>query len=185
MSEAAYIALPDELFEVSGGSAFSGAFDLRELKVGPDTLRFDEPLPWDVFITNTGEGTLFVSGTISGDAIVECARCLEPFVMDLEGDVEGWVFLSDPGDDLPEDMEEDEFVVVDEHRGADIGVFLKAALVLDVPYVPLHDEDCQGLCPQCGKNLNEGPCDCPDIHDEDFENAKNPFAALKDFKFEN
>ena len=61
MAAQTYIKLPDELFEVSGGSAFSGAFDLRELKVGPDTLRFDEPLPWDVFITNTGEGTLFVS----------------------------------------------------------------------------------------------------------------------------
>ena len=185
MAASTYIALPDELFEVSGGSAFSGLLDLPELRVGPDTLRFDEPLPWSVFVSNTGEGTLLASGSISGTATTECARCLEPFELDLDGEVEGWIFLTDPGDDLPEDMEEDEFLVLDEHRGVDIGTFLQAALVLDAPLVPLHDEDCRGLCPQCGKNLNEGPCDCSNEPDPDFENAKNPFAALKDFKFDN
>ena len=185
MAASTYIALPDELFEVSGGSAFSGELDLPELKAGPDTLRFDEPLPWNAYVSNTGEGALLVSGSIAGVATTDCARCLEPFELDLDGELESWIFLTDPGDDLPEDMEEDEFVVIDEHHGVDIAPFLEAALVLDMPLVPLHDEDCQGLCPQCGKNLNEGPCGCSTEPDPDFEQARNPFAALKDFKFEN
>ena len=185
MASSTYISLTDELFEVSGGSAFNGILEMPELKAGPDLLRFSEPLPWSAFIANTGEGSLLVSGSISGTATVDCARCLEPFELDLDGEIEGFIFLKDPGDDLPEDMEEDEFEVVDEHRGVDIRPFLEAALVLDVPLVPLHDEDCKGLCPNCGKNLNEGPCDCSNEPDPDFEVAKNPFAALKDFKFDN
>jgi len=185
VTSSTYITMTDELFEVSGGSAFNGSLCLEELKVGPDTLRFAEPLPWNVFVANTGEGSLLVTGSISGMATTDCARCLEPFEIDLEGEVEGFVFLTDPGDDLPEDMEEDEYEVLDEHRGVDIRTFLEAALVLDAPLVPLHDEDCLGLCPNCGKNLNEGPCDCNDEPDPDFEAAKNPFAALKDYKFDN
>lgn len=185
MAASTYITVSDELFEVSGGSAFSGDLQLEELKVGPDMLRFSDPLPWNVFISNTGEGSLLVTGSISGIAVMDCARCLEPFEIDLEGEVEGFVFLKDPGDNLPEDVDEGEFEVLDEHHGVDIRAFLEAALVLDVPLVPLHDEDCQGLCPTCGKNLNDGPCACDREPDPDFEDAKNPFAALKDFKFDN
>ena len=170
---------------MSGGSAFSGNLELPELQVGPDTFRFQESLPWQVFIVNSGEGSLLASGQISGTATTDCARCLEPFELDFQGEIEGFIFLADPGDDLPEDMDEDEFLVADEYRGVDIAPFLTAALVLDAPLVPLHDDDCKGLCPECGKNLNEGPCDCMTEEDPDFEAARNPFAALKDFKFDN
>jgi uncharacterized protein len=135
------------------------------------------------FITNTGEGSLLVTGGISGEATSDCARCLETVALDFEGEIEGWIYLKDPGDKLPEDMEEDEYLVVDEHNGVDLSVFLKAALVLDAPLIPLHDEDCLGLCPTCGKNLNEGPCSCNNEPDPDFEVAKNPFAALKGLDF--
>ena len=185
MGASTYITLTEELFEVSGSSTFSGALDLPELAVDPDVFRFAEPLPWNVLVVNTGEGSLMVTGGISGVAQTDCARCLEPFELDFEGEVEGFIFLTDPGDDLPEDMDEDEFVVLDEHRGVDVRTFLEAALVLDAPLVPLHDEDCLGLCPECGKNLNEGPCDCSREPDPDFELAKNPFAALKDYRFDN
>ena len=37
---------------------------------------------------------------------------------------------------------------------------LREAVMLDLPAQPLCSEQCQGLCPQCGKNLNEGACDC-------------------------
>ncbi|MCQ5072305.1 YceD family protein, partial [Adlercreutzia sp. DFI.6.23] len=55
-----------------------------------------------------------------------------------------------------------------------------AALLLEVPLVPLCDDDCKGLCPQCGANLDEGPCGCS--RDEADVEA-SPFAALKNFDF--
>lgn len=180
-----YIELPEELFEGSGSSAYSGVLQLDQLRVGPDTYVFQEELPWNVVVIGAGEGQFMVSGSIEGLATTDCARCLEPFQIDLDGEVEGFIFVTDPGDDLPEEMDEDEFVVMDEHHGADIRTFLEAALVLDAPRVPIHDDDCKGLCPQCGANLNEGPCGCTNEPDSDFEANKNPFAALKDFKFDN
>ena len=48
------------------------------------------------------------------------------------------------------------------------------------------DEDCQGLCPTCGANLNEGPCGCEPVSEEETgdEAPPNPFSVLKGFPFE-
>ena len=62
-----------------------------------------------------------------------------------------------------------------------------AAIVFELPLVPLCDEDCKGLCPTCGANLNEGPCGCEKEQSDgpdEFELAKNPFAALANFSFD-
>jgi uncharacterized protein len=37
---------------------------------------------------------------------------------------------------------------------------LREALLLRAPHFPLCSSECKGLCPQCGRNLNEGPCTC-------------------------
>ena len=52
------------------------------------------------------------------------------------------------------------------------------ALLVALPLKPLCREDCAGLCPQCGANLNEGPCGCePDTEDDRW-------AALRELKLE-
>lgn len=43
----------------------------------------------------------------------------------------------------------------------DLGPLVRDAVVLGLPLAPLCHEGCRGLCPTCGANLNEGPCDCP------------------------
>ena len=48
------------------------------------------------------------------------------------------------------------------------------------PFVILCKEDCKGLCPTCGADLNEGPCACDSSDDIDPD---NPFAVLKNLKF--
>ena len=53
---------------------------------------------------------------------------------------------------------------------------IQAAIVLDVPIIPLCTDDCKGLCTTCGANLNEGPCGCQ--HENDV-NPNSPFAALQ------
>ena len=57
-------------------------------------------------------------------------------------------------------MEGDEFDFLPDNRKIDLVPLIVAALLLEVPLVPLCDDDCKGLCPQCGANLNEGPCGC-------------------------
>ena len=64
---------------------------------------------------------------------------------------------------------------------------LPFGFVFELPLVPLCDEDCKGLCPTCGANLNEGPCGCEKEQSDgpdECELAKNPFAALANFSFD-
>jgi uncharacterized protein len=46
------------------------------------------------------------------------------------------------------------------HDRVDLEPLARESLILDLPLVPLCREDCRGLCPTCGKDLNEGHCGC-------------------------
>ena len=46
-------------------------------------------------------------------------------------------------------------------RRPDLSELIRQTLLVSLPLQPLCREACAGLCPQCGKNWNEGPCDCP------------------------
>ena len=70
--------------------------------------------------------------------------------------------------------------MLSESHAIDLVPLVEQALLLELPLVPLCDDDCRGLCPRCGANLNEGPCQC----DDGPVGEDNPFAALKDFKFD-
>ena len=90
----------------------------------------------------------------------ECARCLAPvdgvFSLDFERTVatEGMLSENASGED------DDEYVVV---HGSELDVdeALTEELVLAFPNKLLCSEDCQGLCPKCGKPRREGDCGCP------------------------
>jgi uncharacterized protein len=179
--DATTISIPQELFAPAESSSFAGTYTLPVLKAGPDLYDFAEPLTWSVEVTNTGEA-LLVTGTVEGVGRTACARCLDPFDVQIIGDVEGY-FLMKAGEKPDEEMEEDEFSVLDPSNTIDLVPLLNAAILVDLPLVPLCREDCKGLCPDCGINLNEETCDCAAKRAEtaaEEEDAKNPFAALKD-----
>ncbi len=52
-----------------------------------------------------------------------------------------------------------EYVLVPDCK-VDLAGLLREDVLLDLPWKFLCREDCKGLCPRCGKNLNEGPCTC-------------------------
>ena len=56
----------------------------------------------------------------------------------------------------------------------DLRPFLEEALLVFMPFAPLCDKDCKGLCQSCGENLNERTCDCK------HEKIDPRFEALKD-----
>lgn len=175
--------IPQSLFVLAQCETFSGEFDLGTLSVGPDDFVFEEPLQWQVSVTNTG-GALLLMGDVSGTARTECARCIEPFRFDVVGTVEGYFLI--PGEEaegLDEELGEDEFETLPEDSTIDLEPILKAAILLELPLVPLCGEDCLGLCPQCGANLNDGACDC-EPEEEERVGANNPFGVLKSLKFD-
>lgn len=173
------IHIPPELFAPAESSHFEGTYDLPVLKAGPDLYSFAEPVSWQVDVTNTGDAFL-VTGTVEASAATSCARCLERAEFPLYGEVEGYFLIGDA--QAPEDMDDDEFDVLPEDNDIDMEPLIQAALLLEIPLVPLCQDECLGLCPTCGASLNEGACDCEPPAEEEPE---NPFAVLKGLSFDN
>lgn len=120
-------------------------------------VRFPSPMKVKGEITNTA-GYMRMTLTLSVDYETECARCLRPlsgcFSLNLEKTVATKELLGDLDEDRLDDFAiiEDGFLDMDEQ--------LCEQLEMEFPARFLCWEDCKGLCPKCGKNLNDGPCGC-------------------------
>jgi len=103
-----------------------------------------------------------VKGKLDTSLEADCARCIEPVVHKLSREFD---LLYRP---LGSDAGRDELSVTDAE--AEIGYYQGEGLLLEdavreqvllaLPLKMICREDCKGLCPQCGKNLNEGDCSC-------------------------
>jgi DUF177 domain-containing protein len=126
---------------------------------------------------------VYVEGSVEGALELECSRCLaryrqglrEPFRLVLEpagqrtpADPEAARALARDGLCLGDDLD------TGWYRGAEIQLDAVCLEVvsLALPVKPLCREDCAGLCPHCGADRNERPCDCAEVAPE------SPFAVL-------
>jgi uncharacterized protein len=57
-------------------------------------------------------------------------------------------------------FDQEEIFPIDDHHQIDLTEMLRQNVLLALPMVTLCQEDCKGLCPQCGHDLNLGPCEC-------------------------
>ena len=118
---------------------------------------FPSPMKVKGQITNTA-GYMRMTLTTSVEYVAQCARCLSPvsgvFTLDLEKTVAPRDLLGDL-----DEYKLDEFAII-EDGFLDMDEQLLEQLEMEFPMRFLCHEDCKGLCPKCGKNLNEGECDC-------------------------
>jgi uncharacterized protein len=113
----------------------------------------------ELSITRTGKG-LFVSGELTIDDKGTCGRCLETFEYAGKLKVEEeFLPTVDIVTGLPLEARDDAFQI-DEHHQIDIGDILYQYACMSVPMKLVCKEDCAGICPTCGKNLNKGKCRC-------------------------
>ena len=89
------------------------------------------------------DGMLIVRGSLSVLIEAHCARCTQIFSTTVSDSG----FLRD-------------FPAIEGIEEVDITEDIREALILNLPHFPLCDGACRGLCPQCGKSLNDGPCGC-------------------------
>lgn len=131
------------------------------------------------------DGLVF-TGRIEAPLTAECTRCLKP--IDPDWTVNATLFFpyDAPGADdgrgngeveiiAGEDEAEDVYPLSSDGAFADMESPLRDTLVEALPLQPLCREDCLGLCPQCGVDLNENP-----DHHHDVTDIR--FAALEQFK---
>jgi uncharacterized protein len=96
-------------------------------------------------------GGIDAVGTVSAPWVGICRRCTAPVTGELR------IAVRERFGDAP--IAEDELYPIADGT-IDLGPLVRDAIVLELPMAPLCREDCQGLCPQCGADRNEGECDC-------------------------
>lgn len=118
-------------------------------------------LSGQVRLLRTIDGVL-VTGALSTSLGLVCDRCLEPFVQQVDIELEDEFRPSIDivsGASLPV-SHDDEANIIDEHHILDLHEVVRQRILLSQPLHPLCRADCRGLCSNCGQNLNEGACAC-------------------------
>ncbi|NLB17050.1 MAG: DUF177 domain-containing protein [Clostridiales bacterium] len=134
------------------------------IDIGCDIETPPEAAPDDVEFTSAAH----VSGSLSGDVRsmmlkcgikvgykTHCARCFR----DVEGTFETEIFKPVALKGTLDNEEDDEYLIADK-AALDLYIPVNDAIILDFPMRVLCRDDCRGLCPVCGKDLNEGGCAC-------------------------
>jgi uncharacterized protein len=100
----------------------------------------------------------YCRGQVEAEVSLECARCLEPIKQKLTNETDFIVSPFKQGGNIEADDEDR--IYYDNELRADLWEIVRQTVILAVSMKPLCRDDCQGLCPQCGTNLNEKKCKC-------------------------
>jgi len=138
-----------------------------EYDISEDEISLDEdiqvigPLLGHVRIRRTNQG-LLVDGWVDLTLKLSCNRCLKEFEHPMHVTfAEQFYPTVDVISGLPlAPFDEEEIFPIDAHHLVDLTEAVRQNVLLALPMVTLCREDCQGLCPQCGHDLNLGPCEC-------------------------
>jgi DUF177 domain-containing protein len=108
------------------------------------------------------QGGVLVQGVLHAQATLSCSRCLEPVAVSLDVELEE-IFA--PTIDiltgrLVPNEEEDRALWIDDRHILDLSEVLRQDVLLALPMHVLCREECRGLCPVCGQNLNQESCGC-------------------------
>ncbi|MEU4168269.1 DUF177 domain-containing protein [Streptomyces sp. NPDC026665] len=120
------------------------------------------PVELDLRLESVMEGVL-VTGTARASAKGECVRCLEPLEQVLEADFQEMFSYPDADDrgrpkaEPVDDAEDDEDTLFLEDGLFDLEPVLRDAVVLALPMQPVCQDDCLGLCSECGARLADDP----------------------------
>ncbi len=126
-----------------------------------DDIEVIGPIDGHVRMRRTNQG-LLVDGWVELTLELSCNRCLKTFEQPMHVDFEEQFYPTvDVITGMPLDpFDEDEIFPIDAYHEVDLTEAVRQNVLLALPMVTICREDCKGLCPQCGHDLNLGPCEC-------------------------
>ena len=141
------IQVHDLMHRAGSMREISTSFKLdAQLGAGLAAVPKDATLSLDLRLESVHEG-IYVSGVLKTKAKGECSRCLEPVSLPVEVDIQELFAYSL--------QVEDDLVVQDEQ--IDLEQVIVDSVVLNLPFTPICNPNCLGLCSECGANLNDNP----------------------------
>ena len=138
-----------------GPVATAGQIGADDPAVAGLGFAFGAPLEISGQLQKAGDGEFLWRGRIHGQVLGECRRCLTDVrqTLDIGADV---LFSSDP--EAAEDPSV--YPLLENASQVDVTAAVREEVALAVSPLVLCREDCAGLCPKCGADLNAGPCNC-------------------------
>lgn len=140
-------------FLLNKNVGFSRSFNLDHASVQVGEDLGVTKLRGSIDLTRARQG-VYVHGRLETQTNLECVRCLENFDQELSVEFND-LFI------YPPDQATDPLLIVHENGILDLSPLLREYLLLDIPIQPLCRQECKGLCPECGGNLNDSVCDHP------------------------
>ena len=131
------------------GEDFKGVLDDAVLELDDDLLRPFAGTRYDLFVQQLGR-ELLVRGMLEQDFDAVCSRCGSDFDFTLK---------------VPDFVVSIE--VEEKTECVDLTDEVRQSIILALPTYPVCHPECLGVCPSCGKNLNEGPCGCAHTEQDD------------------
>jgi uncharacterized protein len=132
---------------------------------GTETVDFLQNIKFDGSIRLINE-VFNLSGIATTKLLLTCSRCLNKFPFDIKMDINEELSTNA--------INEDSEIISIKNDNIDIYEIIENNLVIHMPVKRLCNEECKGLCQQCGTNLNCGECSCDSI------NVDPRLAKLKD-----
>ena len=158
-------------------STFARTFESHELGDERDAYKIVAPVQV-AFDIHKDKDKFRLVGRVATGLELSCSRCLEPFCLSVDAPFD--VRLLPASDASPADEREvgEEDLETGYYRDnqIDLNELLREQFYLALPMKPLCREECRGLCPQCGTDLNTAACDCAPAWDDPR------LAALKHLK---
>lgn len=136
-----------------------------------------------VTLTNIGTGVVLVEGEFSITFSIPCDRCLQSVEVPLEITFAHQVVSPDKAEKAGMADEEsfDEEQCFMSGYQLDTDALINNEILINMPVKVLCRKDCKGICPVCGKNLNEGECGCDSfVPDPKMAAIKDIFNANKE-----
>jgi uncharacterized protein len=168
------------MLKVSLTALDRGEVNVRE-QVPPDDpmwtdagLTLAAPLDVDLTARSVGEG-VYLRGRLRTTVRHACRRCLSSVDVAVDDMVD---LLFEPLGPDDEGAEGEVYPLPERGDELDLRDAVREQLLLRAPEFALCREACKGLCPQCGADLNDDPCDCVPVP------AESPWDALKNVKFD-
>jgi uncharacterized protein len=116
-------------------------------------------------LSSAGSGRFYWHGRLEGDVTLPCRRCLADATVHVAD--ESHVIFAEAGSDEAEDP--DVYVLDERSSQIDLRPVVREQWMLNVPAYAVCRDECKGICPNCGKDLNDGPCACPESRDSRWD----------------
>ena len=154
-----------DLADIAGTPGARGRYAISEVLDPSDDLPVMGPVTGEITVENAGS-LLLLRGQLRARLRLSCVRCLTESEREVEIAVEEEFATDLTAPDVETiDRDEPERAAISDYV-LDVSELVRQQVALSVPMAFVCEVGCRGICPTCGKNLNEGPCACPGAGDD-------------------